>query len=757
MHINKIFPSSNAFSKRSIFSPILFLGAVFLIIWPVSLRAQEADIDLERIRQATVFIMQVRNVGDDLFITCISSGTLVSRGGLILTNAHATLTSQSCPGDTLIVAFSTTPGAVPVPTYRAEVVQANAGIDIALLRIRRQLDGRLVDPASLAFPFVELADSSLIRLDQTITVVGYPDVGNNPIEVQVGTVSGFVSEPSLGERAWIKTSAQIPGTMSGGGAYDQQGRLIGIPTTAPIGGVSIGSTICLAIQDTNRDGIINNIDDCVPVGGFINSLRPSNFARSLLRAASLDLTVDLPQLRASDGFSGSDPAFSRLFFAPSVNEAGMPTSVINSLPAGSNSLYLFFDYQNMTPETVYELRVTTDGIPNPTFSLAPVRWSGGARGLWYIGSSDQPWPNGVYDFTLFADGITAGTARLIIGTAGEPTPTLSDIVFGILDNRGTPLGNGFVLPTGNIASARFIFRNMQNGLPWVAIWYYNGIEITRTEAEWTDGPGGAKTINLEVESGLLPGTYRLELYVEGRLASTSDFVIAGAQQGVFPQVFQNANFVSAASVQEAIAAPPVTTFSNTITNLYAIFDWQQIAPGTLWTLRMLVDNNLFYQQTRPWGMAESGDNFVVRVLTAGTIPDGTYRMELLVNNVPLAVAQAQVGIGQLPLDQFARAEAVQVRGVIRDAETGQGIPGITFVLITEDFSVGDFEWRQDQIYATATTDRDGQFQIDRPLQFNTPYSVLIAANGYLPIGADAFTVTTETSNPLELTIYLTRG
>lgn len=718
--------------------------------------AQSESLDLERLQRATVLVMQARSA--DLTVTCVGSGTLVSRRGLILTNAHNALPSETCPGETLIIAFSTREGEPPIPKYRAEVAQADPGLDLALLQITRQMDGRLINIDELALPFVELADSAQVRLDQTITVVGYPGIGDDPVEVRTGTVSGFAAEPSAGAKSWIKTRADIPGTMSGGGAYDQQGRLIGVPTTAPLGVLS-EAAVCVPIQDTNNDGLVTTSDVCIPVGGSINSLRPSNFARPLLQAAALGLTVDTPLNPAPRGRGGGQPSFSRLFFSPSVNEAGMPTSVIRSLPAGSNSLYLFFDYQNMTPETVYELRVTTDGIPNPTFSLAPVRWSGGTRGLWYIGSSEQPWPNGLYDFTLLIDGIAAGNARLLIGGGAETLPTFSDVVFGLRDNRGTPLGNGFVLPSGNIADARFIFRNMTVGTPWTVIWYYNGLELQRTENTWSeiDGPSGAKTIGIEDPGGLLPGTYRVELYIETGLAATADFIIAGAQESVFPRIFTNAHFASADSVDEALAANPLSTFPTGVNTLYALFDWQQIAPGTLWTLRLAVDGGVFFEQTTPWNSPESGENFLVRVRGRDTVPDGTYLMELLVNNVPLQSIQAQVGIGQLPIDRFAQASGVQVRGLIYDAETGEGIPGVTFILLSEEFSVEDYVWRQDQIYATAVTDRNGRFQIDRPLEYGAPYSVILIAEGYLPITADGFEFDPEeTPNPLDLTIPLTR-
>lgn len=721
-------------------------------------KAQIEAFDLERVQRATVFIMQAQIEGNNLVVTCIGSGTIVHRTGLILTNAHNTLPNATCPGEVILVAFATEEGTAPIPKYRAEIAQANPGLDLALLRITRQFDGRLIESGALTLPFIELADSSEVKLDDTITVVGYSGIGNDGVEVQRGTISGFAFEPSSSGPAWIRTRAEIPGTMSGGGAYNQAGQLIGIPTTAPIRDPAT-SPGCIAIQDTNNDGLVNASDICIPTGSFINTLRPSNFARPLLRAASLDLSVDTPSQSVARASSGGVPSFDRLFFSSSVNEAGMPTSIISRLPAGSSSLYLFFDYANMTPETVYELRVTTDGIPNQTFSLAPVRWSGGERGLWYIGSENQVWANGVYEFTLFADGRTAGNARLVIGGSADATPTLSNIVFGIVDNRGTPLGNGFVLPAGNIANARFIFRNMPVGTPWTAIWYYNQIELARTQDNWSsiDGESGAKTIQIEDPNGLPSGTYRLELYVDNRLAATSDFIIAGAQQGVFPQVFTDVHFAAANSPEEAVNATAVSSFTSAISTLYSMFDWQQLAPGTLWTLRMTVDGTPFYEQTTPWNNIDTGQNYLVRLSSARNIPDGTYGIQLLINNVPLASATAQVGIGQLPIDQFASVNGLQLRGHILDAETGVGVPGISFIVITEDFSIADFEWRQEQVYAIATTDRNGAFQVDRLLQFDTPYSVMIAAEGYLPVAVDGFEVDLETPNPLDLVIPLTRG
>lgn len=731
---------------------------------PNSAAAQSTTVDIDRVERATVYIMQTDNVGTDLLVTCVTSGTIVSRDGLILTNAHSIVPSKTCKGQTLVIAMTSQVGEAPVPQYRAEIAQADVGVDLALLRITRELDGRLVNPQSLTLPFVELGDSSTVKLDETVTVVGYPGIGNDPVTSVRGTITGFVFEPSsIGQgSAWLKSSAQIPGTMSGGGVYNQQSQLIAIPTTAPVTSSNGVSTNCLAIQDTNRDKIVNDSDYCVPTGVFINAMRPSNFARPLLRGASLGLSLETLSAPINRAQTTGEPAFKRLFFASSVNPAGMPTSVISSLPAGSNNLYLFFDYENMTPETVYELRVTTDNVPNATFSLSPVRWSGGTNGMWYIGTGGQPWPNGVYEFTLFANGVAAPSQKLTIGAAPTADPVFSDITFGLLDSRGQPQGNGFVLPAGNIATARFIYRNLEDGLNWIAIWYLNGKEIKRVENAWNAGANGASVnTSIEVAEGLLPGSYRLELYIKDRLQATSDFIIAGSQQGALPQIFTKLRFTTANSDADAVTSTAISNFPQNLNALYALFNWEQIAPGTLWTLRWLVDGVPFYSQTIPWSNAQSGENFLMRLTAPTGLPDGTYSVELLVNNVLLQKAQAQVGIGQLPIDRFARASGVQLRGRILDADTRQGVAGVTVIIISEQFSVSEFTWNQDQIFDLAVTDSNGTFEISRPLEYSTTdkavaYSAIISANGFLPLTADGIEVKADTPNPLDLTIYLTK-
>jgi hypothetical protein len=172
-----------------------------------------------------------------------------------------------------------------------------------------------------------------------------------------------------------------------------------------------------------------------------------------------------------------------------------------------------------------------------------------------------------------------------------------------------------------------------------------------------------------------------------------------------------------------------------------------------------VDGSPFYEQTAPWTLAPNGSNYLFRLANPEGLPDGAYSFEVEVGTVRVARAEARVGIGRLPIDPFALADGVQLRGQVLDAQTGLGIPGASFILISDQFSVADFlaQRDMDQVFALAVTDRQGRFEIDRPLSYNAPYSVLILADSYLPIEADGVIIERDTLLPIDMRIALSRG
>jgi len=212
------------------------------------------------------------------------SGAIVTPDGLILTNAHLVLPIPGARPDVFVVAMTNDPAEEPVEAYFAEPILTDEDLDLAVIRIVSDLRYKPVDWKTLNLPAVTIADSNQVQLGDPLTILGYPGIGGETITLTSGSVGGFTSQRAYGDRAFIKTSATISGGTSGGVVLNSQGQMIAVPTQL---GPGQGDDLvdCRVITDTNLDGKINQYDACVPVGGFINALRPVNLAMALIKSA----------------------------------------------------------------------------------------------------------------------------------------------------------------------------------------------------------------------------------------------------------------------------------------------------------------------------------------------------------------------------------------------------------------------------------------------------------------------------------------
>jgi putative serine protease PepD len=282
------------------------------------------------------------------------SGTILSKSGMILTNAHVAAPAArggSANPDALAIGIVKSEDKPPVYSYLAELKAADGYLDLAVIQIISTMDGTKIDPNSLDLPYVEIGEPGNVHVGDGLFVFGFPGIGGDTITFTQGLVSGFASDEQVGDRAWMKTDATIAGGNSGGLAADGGGHIIGIPTS--LGAVGSGMD-CRPHQDTNGDGQLNDNDICVPVANFIADVRPINFAQPLIQAAQSGTEYTspyrIPGVAYEDGTGKEEFSGFAWMDTSNASQGNCDTtgSVIDAYPQETFCIVISFNYSGMT-------------------------------------------------------------------------------------------------------------------------------------------------------------------------------------------------------------------------------------------------------------------------------------------------------------------------------------------------------------------------------------------------------------------------
>ncbi len=685
------------------------------------------------------------------------SGTIISADGLILTNCHvayprAMMDDPSYDYDALVVAITTRSDEAPKATYLAEVMQYDPDLDLAVVRINRTTDGKAVDTSKLNLPALTLADSNEMDIGDPLFIFGYPGIGGETITLTSGTVSGFTLERGVDGRAWVKTDATIAGGNSGGSGVNDKGELVGVPTR---GGAGSTDKIvdCRPIADTNGDGYIDEKDTCVPMGGFINALRPVNLAKPLIEAASRGLGPQpKPEVQPTPEIVAGAPKISHVFFAPDVNAADQPVTVVDSFPSGTEHIYVFFDYENLRNGATWQPIETLDGVVNE--DAWPLdTWSGGAQGQWWIGLSNTPLQDGEYEFSLRFDDQEFELGSVTVGGEELARPAFRDLA---LSYSGT---EGYLFPTGiTELQLEFEYLNMSSQVSWSYIVYKDGESLGSAAGRSFQRPSGTGTLTLSDGQGFEDGNYRIEMYIARRLASVADWRMAGREtqgEGLLGPV----TFAEGVD-QDDQPVLPGTLFRSGISTLYAFFDYSGMQDGWEWQRIWSVDGAVVTDRTDSWDWGESGSTWISIYQKQGALEDGEYELDLIVEGQQTQHAACTIGQATTrptPTPTRRVGDEVEVHGRITDADTGRGIYGAVFLVLQPGVTLATFRHTEAEVYAYAESDRTGYFELSQPLLRGESYSVLIGASGYYTIGEDDVVVEEDAVSPAEINVTLQRS
>lgn len=181
----------------------------------------------------------------------MGSGSIVSKDGKILTNAHvadpAKIPEYAAKGEVspeFVNIHMTDPAEgykVGEPDYVAKVIESDGEVDSAVVQIVADGEGNQVDPSSLDLPTISLGDSDAVDRGDFIATIGFPMLPKESFadkagvlfqpptvaEGNVATILSFEGE----ERAVFDVTARISGGNSGGAAVNDDGELVGVPTS----------------------------------------------------------------------------------------------------------------------------------------------------------------------------------------------------------------------------------------------------------------------------------------------------------------------------------------------------------------------------------------------------------------------------------------------------------------------------------------------------------------------------------------------
>jgi S1-C subfamily serine protease len=363
---------------------------------------------------ATVQILALIDEGSSYKSVWSGSGSIVSSDGLILTNAHV-VEGIGDALDALGIGITQATDTPPELTYLAELLAIDYDLDLAVVRVATDLQGNEV---SVSLPWVELGDSDQVEIGDRLRILGYPGIGGETITLTEGSISGFIAVRSIDGRGWIKTDATITGGNSGGMGTNQSGQLIGVPTIVTSGSESADSVDCRPLADTNRDGFIDDLDTCVPVGGFINALRPINLALPLIEAArSGTAYVEgvIPDV-SIQGYDITNVFFSNLEFSDGVTADDQPLSLWYALPSGSTELCIFWDYEGMVDGMGWSVFWFRESEYLEEGSLPSEIWNGGNLGNWWACIfQTEGLVDGLYEVSLEVEAEVIATESIFIG------------------------------------------------------------------------------------------------------------------------------------------------------------------------------------------------------------------------------------------------------------------------------------------------------------------------------------------------------
>ena len=165
--------------------------------------------------------------------------------------------------------------------------------------------------------------------------------------------------------------------------------------------------------------VIDENDTCIPLGGFINGLRPVNLALPLIEQAQDGQIVPTNPGEQGGEINLDEVLLGPISFAGDVNvDDNTPIGPAEAFPSGTARVCAFFDYEGMVDGVAWDSVWSVEGAVDENLSLLNQEWIGGPNGAnWWVCAANgtDPLPDGVYELTLYVMGESITSNTVFIG------------------------------------------------------------------------------------------------------------------------------------------------------------------------------------------------------------------------------------------------------------------------------------------------------------------------------------------------------
>jgi len=228
------------------------------------------------------------------------------------------------------------------------------------------------------------------------------------------------------------------------------------------------------------------------------------------------------------------PQFGRIVFCEDVTEWGLPVNPAEEFPTGTAEVRALFSHRNMPLGQNWGWLWEVDGAAHR--DARDMLWEGSKDGWTDIRLEEggAPLEPGQHTFVLFLDGRVVQEASFVVAgsTSEETVPTAGPASFGsitfaegVTDDHA-PIRPGTRFPAGTTeVYAVYTYQNMSRGHSWAREWLLSDRVLAFKQEAWQFGTDSIGHCSLTSQKPLEPGRYTLNLYIDGQLASSSNFVV----------------------------------------------------------------------------------------------------------------------------------------------------------------------------------------------------------------------------------------